>query len=223
MRIYVAWISSPVLLMSSCSLEFSLAVHTYSSLCTYIWKYSPITSQLYIGSYSLSEWEKPTFCHLTHTRVGQSYNRQPGLRTASGFKLELIFETSTMRFREESCFHSKSFSIERDRPNLCRYEWTLCRLRAIVWPPYNVWAAVWAECTKEARLNVRIDVGVIKGGNARRNVLISQMQLNQWNIFVLKYHASLIQMQNFLLIHRANFRNKIVDQVIHILLRWKLH
>lgn len=35
------------------------------------------------------------------------------------------------------------------------------RLRAIVRLQYIVWAAVGAECTREARLDVRVDVGVI--------------------------------------------------------------
>lgn len=53
---------------------------------------------------------------------------------------------------ERISFDSKSCGAERDLSNLWKYGWALNRLHAIVWPVYNVWAAVWAECTKEAKL-----------------------------------------------------------------------
>lgn len=81
----------------------------------------------------------------------------------------------------------------------------------VVRSQYNVEAAAWAECTRDATLGVRIDMGVIKGGNAGRKVLVSPSAVEAIKRIGSRYFSSPIRIKMFFLLHKPNFRSMIAD------------
>lgn len=73
---------------------------------------------------------------------------------------------------------------------------------------------MWAECTKESRLDARVDIGVIKGRNGERKVVVSPDEieaLKHIETFLFQIPVFNDWNANFLLTHKANFRNMTGD------------